>query len=363
MTRRALGRLLLFLLFLLGALLLLSGGEGAGSAGSSYSRSAQGLLAARLYLESRGAEVDLPEVALDAGGLKNKVLVVVGPFLGPFDDAAVQVVRLHLRRGGRVVYGYSGAPLEGFEKDLRLELGLGEPQRLRESSSLSPAAWLAHRKELYQLEPEPESPLSARLEVAAFETAPQAPASARVFYRAGPGLKPAAFDYQQHRGNVLVLPAALLSNAEVHRAGNAELLELLFASAEGGLHFDEQRHGLGKAEEVQSSGARLGWNVFLLQLLLFYGLGLWALARSFGPTWTEELPSLGSASAFLEQLGTLHHKLGHEKGAAHSLIERSRALDPQIPAALAERQIDSSDDFLDLAREVALHQHPRRSPS
>jgi hypothetical protein len=75
----------------------------------------------------------------------------------------------------------------------------------------------------------------------------------------------------------------------------------------------------------------------------------------------EQIPALGSAAAFFEQLGSLHQKYRHHPTAARSLVERARALDPQVPAELAERPIKSADDFLRLAREVASHQHSRRS--
>lgn len=359
MKPRTFGILVLTLLFLLGAVMVLSGsGDGAG--GSSLSAAPGGLLAARLYLESRGAEVALLKTPPSAAELAGKALLLAAPFQRPCDAKALAAVRDHLRQGGQVVYAYAGGFAEGAEKALREELGLDPPESLRPDPPLSPLAWRRFRGETFVAAPEPESPLGRPIEVLAFERAPRPPAAALVHFRAGQGLAPIVFEYPLQRGQVLVLPAALLSNAELRRAGNADLLELMLGKTPAGIGVDEMRHGLYQVE-VASHGARLGWNLFLLQAALLYLAALWALGRSFGPAWRERIPTYGSAGAFFEQLGALHHQLRHHQGAARALIERARALDPNLPAELASRTIHHSNDFLDLAREVALHQHPRRS--
>lgn len=359
MSRRLLGYLATFFLFALGAVLLLTG-KGSGTSGSSLSPGPGGLLAARLYLESRGAEVELLDQPL-TGAAGGGTLILAGPFQRAFDSASLAALTEHLRRGGRVVYAYSGLGAEGREAAVREVLGLGDPQDLREHPPLWPLAWRRYRAEVFQLAPEPGSPQPLPLEVAAFARAPGAPGAARVFYRGGAERAPLVFEYEHQRGTVLALPAQLLTNAELHRAGNAGLLELVLAGGSP-LRFDEQHHGLARVEEA-APGARLGWNLFLLQAFLLYLAGAWALGRSFGPAWAEQIPALGSTAAFFEQLGSLHQRYRHHPSAARSLVERARALDPQVPAELGERPVKTSDDFLKLAREVAGHQLARRSPS
>ena len=349
------------LVLLLAAVVFFSSST-AGPSGSSLSQSPSGLLATRLYLEARGASVevlDLPAIAED----EPVTLVVAGPLQRTFGEEAEVAIGEHLRRGGSVIYGYSAQSADGPEGRLSRALGLTEETELRAEVPISPLDWRDFRNEVWRLQPEAGSPLQKELEVAAFASAPGAPTEATVFYRAGQGYAPVIFEYEHQRGRILALPAALLSNAEIHRSGNAGLLELILARG-GAFAFDEYHHGLARIEEVSSS-ARLGWNVFLLQLLLLYLAGLWALARGFGPSWAERLPQLGSAAAFFEQLGSLHHRLGHHREAARALVERARALDPQVPAELLDRAADpgkpfSSNDFFDLANEVSRHQ-PRRT--
>jgi hypothetical protein len=361
MSRQYLGPLALGAVFLLGSLMMLAGG-GAGLSGSSLSPASNGLLAARLYLESRGAAVELLDRPPDAAGFGDRTLVLAGPFQRPFDQDSLRAVGDHLRGGGRVVYAYSTGEREGHEEPLRENLGLRDPRPARDEAPLGPLAWRRFRQEAFSLEPTAESPLRRPLEVLGFERSPPPPAGSEILFNGGPRSVGMVYRYRLHRGEVLALPAPLLSNAELHRAGNADLLELVLAGGGEGIVFDEAVHGLARIEEA-APGARLGWNIFLLQVLLLYLAALWTLGRSFGPAWTEQIPSLGSAAAFFEQLGSLHQKYRHHQGAARSLIERSRALDPTLPAELGQKPVATGDDFLALAREVARHQHSRRNPT
>lgn len=361
MSRRRILLLSLVFLLLLGALIALSAGDG-GAAGSSLAPGPGGLSGARLYLEKRGAAVELLDQPPVSAALAGKTLVLAAPFQRPFDQESLTAIGEHLRRGGRVIYGYSGELREGHEKELREELGLANPEAVRGfEPPLSPLAWRRYQTEVFQLAADPRSPLQGPAELAAFNWAPRPPSKdARVFYRGGYRAAPLVYEYGQQLGTVLALPAALLSNAELLNAENAGILELVLSSSGSGLAFDELHHGFAAIAEA-SPGARLGWNLFLLQALLLYLAAVWTLGRSFGPAWVEQIPALGSAAAFFEQLGSLHQKYRHHQSAARSLVERARALDPQVPAALAERPINSADDFLRLAREVASHQHSRRS--
>lgn len=361
MNRRSFGYGLLFFGLALAGIVLMTGRGGTAGGGSAASPSPGGLLAARLYLESRGAAVELLDQPLSPAALEGRTLVLAGPFQRPFDGEARSALREHLRRGGRVIYGYTTGLVLGPEGVLQDELGLGKPEDLRDPPPLAPWRWKRHRDEIFRLEPEPAAPLRRSLEVAAFDRAPKPPDGAQVFYRAGAKMEPVVFEYPlQQEGRVLVLPAALLANAELAHAGNADLLELILAGAPAGIAFDELRHGVAKIEE-SGPDVRLGWNAFLLQVLLIYLTAVWALGRSFGPAWAERIPALGSTAAFFEQLGSLHERFRHHQGAARSLVERARALDPQVPAELADRPVKKAADFLRLAREVAQYQLARRS--
>ena len=361
MSRRRILLLALLFLLVLGALIALSARDG-GAAGSSLAPGPGGLTGARLYLEKRGAAIALLDEPPTSAALAGKTLVLAAPFQRSFDQESLTAISEHLRRGGRVVYGYSGQLREGHEKELREELGLDEPEAVRGfEPPLSPLAWRRYQAEVFRLAADPQSPLREPLELAAFDGAPRPPSKdARIFYRGGYRAAPLVYEYSQQLGTVLALPSALLSNAELLNAGNAGILELVLSGAGEGLAFDELRHGFAAIEEA-APGARLGWNIFLLQALLLYLAAIWTLGRSFGPAWVEQIPALGSAAAFFEQLGSLHQKYRHHASAARSLVERARALDKQVPAELAERPVKSADDFLRLAREVASHQHSRRS--
>jgi Domain of unknown function (DUF4350) len=355
-VRRSPWRWLTVLVGGLAAVLVLVGGRGLGASSSALSRDAGGWLAARRYLEARGASVrlldrSLPESALDQerpGG----VLVIAFPWQQAIGDDELRALGDHLRAGGTVVLAYSGEPREHRETRVLEALAL-EASDVRSRPPLSPLRWWSYHHESWLLEaPEERAPA---IRVAAFRRAPVAPESAEVLFRDARG-HPLVFAYPLHRGRVVALPAGALANAWIAGAGNADLLESLYAWLGDEWVFDEYHHGLVAAGAAAASPTKLAWDLFMTHLALIYVLGVVALGRRFGPAWRERPPAAGSTVAFLRQLGALHHELGHHARASELLVERARALDPDLPAGddLQVRDAKSgTKQLLETARRVS----------
>ena len=311
------------------AAVALLAGNGAGAAGSALSRGAEGWLAARTYLEARGARVDLVDEAepRPAGG----VLVEVFPWQRA-DEARLAVVEAHLAAGGDLVLAYSGQGWRGSEDAAFDALGLS----LTTTRGRAPAApwrWREFVTAEWSLAPEAEpgaGPSSANparpapLQVPAPERLPAAPVDARVLYRA-PGGAPAVFVVGRGRGRVFVVPAAAFANAGLAAGGNADLLEALRQALGDRWRFDEYAHGL-RAATATAPSARVV-ELVAVHLAVLYLLGLLALARRFGPAWREPPVVAGSTATLLLGLGALHHRLGHQREAAELLVARRAEFD------------------------------------
>jgi len=327
--------------------------------GSALSRGPEGWLAARRYLEARGAAVRLLDRPPGAGGDEQAggVLVEVFPW-SPAASLGVHgggghggrpvALRRHVAAGGALVVAYSG----GYDlgEDAVLEaLGLGLAP-LRDEPPLTPAAWWRDARLIWRLRPEtaageaagPPGPPGV-LELPAPRWAPRAPAGAEVLYRSPDGL-PVAFALERGRGRMVALPAAALANASLADAGNADLLEGLLGTLGRRWAFDEHAHGLAApAVSADGRGPGVAFDLVLAHLAVLYLLAALALGRRFGPPWREPPAAAGSAAAFLLRLGALHDRLGHHREAARKLVERWRELHPRLepPAALARRAEDA----------------------
>ena len=345
--------------------------SGGGGRGSALSRGPEGWLAARRYLEARGAAVTLLDRPPGAPGTDEAgggVLVEVFPWrpaFGPAADPAfgpgggrAGALRRHLAAGGALVIAYTGAYDAGEDAVLEA-LGIGL-RAVRPEPPLAPVAWWRDAREVWRLAPEPATAAGAGgepagvlepaaaagaaveppgvLELPAPRWAPRAPAEAEVLYRSPEG-EPLAFAVRRGRGRLVALPAAALANASLAAAGNADLLEGLLAALGRRWSFDEHAHGLAAAA-TPSEGGRgpgLAFDLVLAHLALLYLLAALALGRRFGPPWREPPAAAGSTGAFLLRLGALHDRLGHHRDAARKLVERWRELHPRlaVPPALA----------------------------
>jgi hypothetical protein len=103
-------------------------------------------------------------------------------------------------------------------------------------------------------------------------------------------------------------------------------------------------------------GGRHVFDLWLLHLAVVYLLALAALARPFGPVWSDPPVRTGSAATFLHGLGALHKRLGHEREAAALLVARARELDPRVP-----EYDPGAATLLTLARTLAGDRAPRRT--
>lgn len=339
------------------------GGSG-GSRGSAISRGPGGWLAARRYLQARGARVTLiaeplehfvarepwPAIPTANPGLAAPprpggpgVLALVFPWqimpAGGLDEA----IESHLGRGGDVVLAYAGEEA-GAERLLDLW-----QWRAAADVPLVPWKWWAFTHREWQLR---GGGLPVR--VWAPRALPRVGPAATVLYTA-PGGQPAVAVYRYHGGRVVVLPADALSNARLGEAGNADLLEALLRNLGRRWAFDELHHGLAAAAPVNPGLGRAA-DLLLAHLLLLYLLAVWALARRQGAAWQEAAPVAGSATGFLLGLGALHHRLGHHAEAARLLLERARDLDRdlRLPADLDRRAASAGPrELLEIAKLVA----------
>lgn len=325
--------------------------------GSALSRGPNGWLAARRYLEARGARVSLLDRSLDrfeGGG----VLVSVFPWQQGLSPEAGEQLEAHLRRGGHLVLAYSGQ--EGNPAELVAFEGLGMALEEMRETTLNPFRWRRFSKEEWSLQPAGELAGAAPVRVWAPRWGPEIPKEARVLYKAPAG-GPAVVTLERYQGTIWLLPADVFANARLGEAGNADLLETLRRRLGDQWVFDEYHHGLAAGTSIESEELGRTLDLVLLHLAFLYLVALWALSRRFGPAWSEPPTITGSTSSFLLGLGALHHRLGHHAAAARRLLARVREIDPDLslPEDLDRRAANAgSRDLLELAREVARLRRP-----
>jgi hypothetical protein len=339
---------------------------------SSLYRGPDGWSGARHYLLERGVEVatrnqplgrDLADddtSPMTAAGPTPGVLVMTFPWQRGAEADPTAAIDHHLRSGGDLILAYSGELDDGAQ---RLPMTLDwKPAR---AVSLRPWAW-AHQSSIeWSLTPAEKT--WKPVQVWAPRLVPQPPDGAEILFKTPSGL-PAISVFRRLRGRVVLLPAGALSNQELGKEGNSDLLESLIALCGDRWSFEEYQHGYG-LEVPAPDGVRIGRRVDLLvlHLLLLYGLAVLMLARRQGPSWVEPTAAVGSAATFLRGVGTLHERLHHDRAAALQLIEHSRELDRelQVPAEV-ERWArsagvagDDRERFLSLARTLS---RMRRAP-
>lgn len=328
------------------ALTIALAGRSGEAQGSSISRGASGWLAARRYLEARGAKVTLWREPLDRFS-GSGALVVAFPWQhGTMIDAS-NAIEAHLQRGGDVVLAWSGGSANGWEQVVLEEMGL-TPDEVRKAP-LNPFAWRKFVREEWTL-PSPDGGRGVR--VWAPRQMPGLPEKPEVLYRTPSG-RPAIVRLPRHKGSLWLLPTDALANARLGEAGNADLLEILLARLGPQWTFDEYHHGLVAVEAEGDETFERILDLVLIHLAILYGLAVLTLSRRFGPPWKEPPVVTGSVGSFLVGLGLLHHRLRHHREAAQRLLERTRELSPDlpIPEDLARRaETAGPQDLVEVAR-------------
>ena len=344
--------------------LLVDAPRRAGASSLSYGPS--GWLAARRYLQHRNVQtvlVDKPLHELADGNVPTDVLVLTFPSLGAPWPQEREALARHLVRGGTVVFAFSGWRVGASERRVADWLGL-EWQPVRDDPPLSPIAWRQFASEEWHLRSAGADGRLEGIKIRAVDSVPKAPSSARVLLY---GARDVAFVYlyQRGKGLVVVMPAEILANARIGNVAHANLLETLISMTGDSWGFDEYIHGLTAPSVASAKLPRFAFDLFLLQMGLAYALGVWRLAKSFGPAWRDAPAASGSTRSFLLGLGRLHHRLKHHAAAAPLLIERARELQPNlslhhdIPAETAS----DSKGLVSLGRAVAAAQSRTRSHS
>jgi hypothetical protein len=331
----------------------LIGGHGAADA-SVLSRSARGWLAARRYLEARGCQITLLDRELDVHG-EPGVLVLALPWQSFGGRTGVTTgIDRHLQLGGSLLFAFSGSLYDPAETLVVEKLDL-ERDEWRGPPPLNLRGWQAYAAEEWPLVLFGASPRPGR--IAAVRRVPRAPRDATVLARDGQG-RALAFSFLRLRGRVVVVPADAFSNARLGQAGNADLLESLRRDLGDRWVFDEFHHGLRAPATAQESGPQRALLLYVLQVVFVYLLLALAVARRFGPAWTEPVPAAGSAAHFVVGLGALHHRLGHHGEAGSLMVERARAWDQRIVVA-EDGSRTGAAGFLALARRVGMAQQGR----
>ena len=293
------------------------------------------------------------------------MLVLAFPWQQGLDVEVGTRLDEHLRRGGDVVLAYSGdtpSPAERLALD-----GVDLEPVERRRPPLAPLAF--HRFQRQEWTLRPASGAAARpVRIWAPRSTPEgAPEEAEVLFT-GPAGEPVVVAFERYRGSVVTLPVDLFANArlgEPVHPGNADLLETLAARLDGEWVFDELHHGLVAPGAAESAGLSGVFDLVAVHLLVLYLLALLALARRFGPAWTEGPTTIGSTGSFLLGLGELHHRLGHHREAAALLLARARELDRAlaVPAALERRAAAAGpEDLVEIARAVARLRRGRPAP-
>jgi hypothetical protein len=345
------------------ALLFHEGGE---ARGSSLSKGPNGWLAARRYLEARGARVTLLDAPFEASE-ERQVLVTAFPWQQGAAVEAAEALENHLRRGGDLVLGYSG--LEGNPGETVVMERLGLPLTVVREVTLNPVRWRAAAREEWRLRPDAAAARGASpVRVWATRLAPEMPPKAEALFRSPDG-KPAIALLRRYKGRIFLLPSDALSNARLGEPGNSGLLETLRVRLGDRWTFDEYHHGLIGVRGVETAAFGRALDLILLHLAALYLFALWTLSRRFGPAWSEPPAVTGSAGTFLLGLGALHHRLGHHAQAALRLLERVRELDRDLdlPADLDRRAaVAGPRELVALAREIARRRtlrHPENPPA
>jgi hypothetical protein len=351
---------------------------GGGASSSTLSSGALGWRAARAVLEHEGVEVllldrppeelVLPPATPSPGNAESADATAAAPTLVvglPFQHAGPSwdVAPFHqtLRRGGRVVVGYSGDVLSFAEDQVMTGFGIELRQRNREL----PLDPFAARRLLRRGEEHTASAPGLAPIVTPFSGfVPDAPAGAQVLYRDADGL-PIAFRFAFLGGTVWVLPASALANAYLDNPGNLELLLTLRDQLGDVWWFDEYHHGLvGAGVTSEADSYRLNRSrtvdLMLIQGLLAYVLSALALGWRFGPPWPSQPSVEDSHRELLLGLGRVHHRLGHHRDAARALVQRVTDYDPKLPATLStseqlEKRLATMDakGFVTLAAELS----------
>ncbi len=350
-NRLWIGAAVVILLLLGGASLAGRGGEALGSA---LSHGPGGWLAARRYLEARGARVkllDRPLERLEESG----VLVSTFPWQHGLSAEAADHLEAHLQRGGHLVLAYSG-DISNAAEVVAME-GLGLPLEEKRKVVLNPFRWRRFSREEWDLRPG-RGVAAAPVRVWAPRWVPELPKYSRVLFRF-PGGGPAIVvldRFRNHGGQVWLLPVDTLANARLENPGNAALLETLLRRLGNRWTFDEYHHGWIAERTVETDTFGKTLDLILLHLGVLYLAALLTLSRRFGPAWKEPPVMAGSAGAFLRGLGSLHHRLGHHREAARRLLERVRELDRHLVLPQDfDRRAGRADprELVELAREVA----------
>jgi hypothetical protein len=332
------------------AVLAAGGGEARGSA---LSRGPGGWLAARRYLEARRARVRLLDEPLEQFEGRG-VLVTTFPWQHGFTGGADELLDDYLRHGGALVLAYSG-DLASPVEIVALE-GLGLSPREVRKATLNPLRWRRFAQEEWDLHPAPGvTGAGEPVRIWAPRGAPKMPPEAQPLYR-GPHGEMVVAALPRYRGTIWLVPADAFANARLGNPGNAALLETLRQRLGDDWTFDEYHHGLVGRVPVETEALGRTLDLLLLHLAVLYLAALLALARPFGPAWSETPGVTGSAGAFLLGLGVLHHRLGHHRQAAERLLARARELDRNLvlPPDLDYRaKTADAGGLVALAREVA----------
>jgi len=346
-------------LALIALAIALTSPAGAGE-GSSLSLRPRGWYAARRYLEGRGVAVRLLDAPLDAAP-PSDVLVLVFPFRRELLSAEADALSQRVVNGGLLLLALTDDRLQrpdrrSAQDEVLHAFGLTSSP-LRRRPPLAPARWRAWASEEWVLQPAPSAGggPGAELATAAPLRLPEVPAGARILHR-GPEDQPVVFRFTRGRGQVLVMPADVLSNRRIAQARNLDWLEGLAAAHPGAWSFDEFHHGLAREEAAAPAGNVRALDMFLVHLALVYGLAVASVARRFGPAWSDPPVRLGSTASFLLGVAARHHASRHHAPAAQAVLRRARELEPRLriaPQLERRAQRGAPDDLLAVARAVA----------
>lgn len=316
-------------------------------AGSALSLRPDGWLAARRYLEARGSKVTLMD---DPKAAVRGVLVVVFPWQGFDVDTAQLPLQGHLMRGGTIVFAYSGA---GALDEPAIAAALGmEHERAQEEPPLHPLRWREWAAASSALVPGAGDGRRRPVRVSTPRDRMIPPPGAQVLLRDVDG-RGAAFSYHRWSGRVFVVPASAFSNARIGDEGNGDFLESLALATGPEWTFDEFHHGLVSASgAITATATTRALDVTLLQLVFVYALGVLAVARRFGPAWSEPPVVAGSTASFLRGIGALHRRFGHHPAAARLLIARAREIHPRLRFPEPAEGGDGDAGLLRLAQDV-----------
>ncbi len=321
---------------------------------SSLSKTADGWLAARLYLEGRGDTVELLDHS-DVANIGSGTLVTVFPWSSPYLGDSAESYWSHVRAGGNLIIA-TGVANTVLQEQVLDRFGFATTT-IRGKPPLRYTDWRRYHRQTANLV---SANSQHEIQIPLPRDAAVSPSGADVLFedqRSGISV----FAQDVGRGTVVVLPAAVLDNSGFRNDAGPVLLEELRRRYDNSWVFDEYHQGLRAQTSGEMTAIGAATRAWTIQILMLYVVALVALWRPFGGSWPAPQRSAGATAQYLLGLGATHQRLNHFGDAAKHLLARLQLYDRRFSATqtMTNRAdgVSSGAELVSLAQDVADDRH------